>query len=107
MPIQRSTLYRSHGLMVLTDIDTGKTLFESDLHQCCHCQFTWQYKPGSGIRRGLCKRCGDITCGRTACDTCYPHEQQLDDLEAVERTQRARIEAAVRLHEWKERLGVR
>lgn len=102
--MQRSTLYHSHGLMVLSDIHTGKTLFESDVHQCCHCQLTWQYKPGSGIRRGFCTRCGGVTCGKTACDTCYPHEQQLEDLEAIGNQAKKVIEARVRQLALRERL---
>lgn len=35
--------------------------------QCIHCQFTWEYQPGSGIERGWCLRCGGFLCARPEC----------------------------------------
>jgi hypothetical protein len=40
---------------------------EGETHQCIHCQFTWQYKPGSGIERGYCLRHNGFLCGRPEC----------------------------------------
>ena len=102
--MQRNTLYHYHGIEIVTNIDTGKTVFESDLHQCCHCQHTWRYQPGSGIRRGFCYRCNGVTCGQGACDTCYPHEQQLEDLEAIGNRTKRMIEARIRQLAQRERL---
>lgn len=93
-----------NGTEIHIETASGKMLFESDLQQCVHCQYTWKYKPGSGILRGFCQKCNGVTCGRTACDTCYPKEQWVEDLEAVERRNRASIEAAVRLQQYRERL---
>jgi hypothetical protein len=35
--------------------------------QCVHCQFTWTYRPGSGITRGYCLRHDGFLCGRPEC----------------------------------------
>lgn len=40
---------------------------EGETHACCHCQYTWEYKPGSGIRRGWCLNCNTFMCGRGEC----------------------------------------
>lgn len=95
----------SQGILLITDIDTGKTIFEGHLRQCIHCQYTWTYRPGSGIRRGFCKRCNSFTCGASTCDTCYHKEKRIEDMEALFRMNRAAIEALVRQIELKERIG--
>jgi hypothetical protein len=86
----------SQGILLITDIESGKTLFEGYLRQCIHCQNTWTYTPGSGIQRGFCKRCNGHLCGRSQCDTCYHKEKQIEDIEAIYRRNRAAIEAGVR-----------
>ena len=93
-----------NGTEIQFDSLSGKTIVEYDLLQCCHCQFTWKYKPGSGILRGFCNRCNWHTCGKRACDTHYYKEQWVEDVEAVERKNRASIEAAVRLQALRERM---
>ena len=93
-----------NGYYLETDRISGKTIFEADLLQCGHCAHTWKHIPGSGIRRGICTKCDKPTCGKPACDTHYDQRQWVDDVEAVERRNRAAIEAAVRLHDLKERL---
>src|SRR5262249_2008331 len=40
---------------------------EGEGRQCVHCQFMWEYRPGSGIRRGFCLRCNGWLCGREVC----------------------------------------
>ena len=91
------------GFILYTDQLDGTKLFEGDLRQCCHCQKIWTYKPGSGILRGFCQKCNGHVCGKHTCMTfCYPAEQQLDDLEALERRNRRAIEAAVRHRTWLE-----
>lgn len=40
---------------------------EGECRQCVHCQFTWEYHPGSGDRRGYCLRCGGFLCARAEC----------------------------------------
>jgi hypothetical protein len=40
---------------------------EGETRQCGHCQFIWEYKPGSGRRYGLCTSCNCLTCGREEC----------------------------------------
>jgi hypothetical protein len=39
-------------------------------------------QPGSGIKRGWCRRCGGPTCGAQKCETvCEPFEFWLDEVE--------------------------
>ncbi len=92
----------SQGIIIVTCLDTGKTLYEGYVRQCIHCQYTWEYKPGSGIERGFCTNCDGHTCGRVACDSCYHKEKRIEDMEALERMNRAAIEAAVRQQELRE-----
>lgn len=40
---------------------------EGETRRCEHCQYTWTYEPGSGIRRGLCLGCRGLLCGRPEC----------------------------------------
>jgi|SRR5581483_5317728 len=40
---------------------------EGETRQCGHCQFIWQYKPGSGRRSGLCMACNALICARPEC----------------------------------------
>lgn len=41
---------------------------EEETRQCCHCQYTWVYKHGSGIRRGYCTKHDGWVCGRKECE---------------------------------------
>lgn len=83
------------GFITLTELD-GTILHEGELRQCIHCQYTWSHKPGSERPYGLCLKCNGLTCGRPQCDDCYHIEKRLEDMEALERRNRASIEAAVR-----------
>ncbi len=40
---------------------------EGETRVCSHCQYTWEYRPGSGITRGLCLLCRGLLCGRPEC----------------------------------------
>jgi len=40
---------------------------EGEVRQCGHCQFMWEYKPGSGRRYGLCASCNCLICARPEC----------------------------------------
>ena len=95
---------RPAGFILVTDIDTGKRIFEGEVRQCIHCQYTWRHVPGSGVRRGWCMRCNGFTCGRARCDTCYHKEKQIEDMEAVGRRNRAAINALVRQQALRERI---
>ena len=93
---------------------TGKTIFEGYLRQCTHCQYTWTYKPGSGVLRGFCNRCNGWTCGRFQCQTCYHKEKRIEDRETtgkiladgtwhrIEKRAAQVIEAALRRQELRE-----
>ncbi len=94
----------SQGTLLITDLHSGEKLFEGYVRQCVHCQNTWTYRPGSGIRRAMCDRCNGHTCGRPSCDTCYHKERRIEDLEALGRMNRAAIEALVRHIELQERI---
>lgn len=92
------------GELLVTDRFDGKVLDEGYLRQCVHCQYTWTHRPGSGILRGFCMNCMGHTCGRKACDTCYPKEQRIEDMEAVYLRNKHAVEAAVRIQALRERL---
>jgi hypothetical protein len=46
----------------------GEQTWSGECRQCCHCQFTWEYRPGSGITRGYCLRHDGWLCGRPECE---------------------------------------
>lgn len=77
------TLRRPDGWTLTTDRQTGATLDETDTLMCVHCQFTWQFKPGSGIERGYCYRCNGVLCGKQSCMiSCNPFEAVIELKEA-------------------------
>lgn len=41
---------------------------EGETRQCVHCQFMWNYQPGSGSIRGFCIRHNGFTCNRDQCN---------------------------------------
>ena len=95
---------RPHGFITVVDRDEGTKLFEGEVRQCIHCQYTWRHVPGSGELRGFCKNCVSLTCGTEKCDTCYHKEKQIEDIEAIARQNRASIEAAVRRQNLREQI---
>lgn len=40
---------------------------QGECRQCVHCQFTWEYQPGSGTRRGYCLKHDGFLCARPEC----------------------------------------
>ena len=105
MTLLHQVARREAGYLLITDKITGKTLFEAGLRQCVHCQYTWQYRTGSGLLRGFCRNCMGHTCGRAACDNCYHKEQQIEDIEAVVLMNRHAIEAAIRQQALREQIA--
>jgi len=47
--------------------DENGCKIEGECRQCVHCQYTWEYRPGSGIERGYCLQCGGFICARPQC----------------------------------------
>jgi hypothetical protein len=47
--------------------DAAGRKVEGEGRQCCHCQFSWEYHPGSGERRGYCARHDGWLCARPIC----------------------------------------
>jgi len=91
------------GEVLWTSLADGNKLFEGFVRQCKHCQFTWTYKPGSGRVASYCKNCDGFICHKPSCQNfCYPAEQFVEDVEAIERGNRAAIEALVRKQQWRE-----
>lgn len=56
------------GHFVRYDRDGRKV--EGETRQCAHCQFTWEYVPGSGNKRRVCLKCMGLCCGRPECRDC-------------------------------------
>ena len=50
----------------------------ADTKRCCHCGCHFTMVKGSGKTRGYCMECGDVTCGRSRCDSCLPFQKRLD-----------------------------
>lgn len=57
--------HKPAGYSVSLDLKGNK--LEKEYRQCVHCQFTWEYIPGSGAKRGFCLKCFGLTCGRLEC----------------------------------------
>lgn len=69
-----------HGILLATHWDGTRE--ERDILTCCHCQYAWEVRPGSGKRRGWCARCSGPTCGKRRCETaCEPFERWLEMVE--------------------------
>lgn len=45
---------------------------------CCHCNTIVIMRPGSGIQRGFCTKCTQLTCGRAECHECVPFAKRLE-----------------------------
>ena len=55
---------------------------EGEMRMCAHCSVRWEYRPGSGIRRGYCKRCNGLLCGKGLCMRyCIPYMSKIDAIE--------------------------
>ena len=64
-----------HGGMIVDGQQVSSTLM------CPHCGAHFEYRPGSGTRRGFCLKCYGVTCGHPKCNTCIPLEARLDHVE--------------------------
>ncbi len=68
------------GYSVLSHPDGSKK--EMEKRQCAHCQFSWIYRPGSGVRRGYCSRCNGLLCGKPQCmEYCIPYINKIEGME--------------------------
>lgn len=67
---------RANGYFLVDGIEVAAT------RQCVHCNRHFLSVKGSGTRRGFCRNCMGITCGRKACDHCLPFEKKLELYEA-------------------------
>jgi hypothetical protein len=45
----------------------GGATVTGETRQCVHCQFVWEYRPGSGVERGFCMHCHGLVCRRPEC----------------------------------------
>lgn len=57
------TGYKPSGYILEAD---GHTV-RGETRQCVHCQYTWEYQPGSGAVRGWCMQHRGLVCGRPEC----------------------------------------
>ncbi len=73
------TARNPHGYSVITE--PGGQVKEFDTLQCCPCGGHFQVVPGSGIQRGFCNHCHQVTCGKAECNVCLPLEKWLDQQE--------------------------
>lgn len=75
--LPKLTISSPHGAFWSTDDYGGIT--EADLLTCAHCQYTWRVVPGSGRRRGWCRRCNGPLCGKPKCMAgCLPIAEQIE-----------------------------
>ncbi len=57
--------HKPNGYYVTQDRDGRK--IEGESRQCVHCQYIWEYHPGSGDVRGWCSKCNGFICARPEC----------------------------------------
>ena len=78
---ERLSIRKPHGHFSMTDNIDGDH-YEGDTLQCCHCGFNWIPVKGSGIQRGFCRNCMQVTCGKLECTIrCLPQEKMLEEIE--------------------------
>lgn len=58
--------YSPSGYFATADAN-GKHI-EGETRQCAHCQYTWEFVPGSGITRAVCLSCLGLKCCRPECE---------------------------------------
>ena len=66
---------KPHGSIILDGQEVATTL------QCCHCGKHFVSIRGSGMKRGFCMKCMQVTCGDTACNPCRPLEKWIEQEE--------------------------
>lgn len=75
--LRKYTVASPHGAMTI--FGEYGDIVESDILTCAHCQYTWRVVHGSGIKRGICKRCSGFICGKPKCmSQCVTIEEQLE-----------------------------
>ena len=75
--LREHTLAKPQGY-VHRELADGR-VFEFDLMQCIHCQYTWRFVKGSGTERGWCPLCSGPLCGAEACmRACVHFEKRLE-----------------------------
>lgn len=57
--------HKPGGYFVTADGEGHK--IEGETRQCVHCQYVWEYHPGSGTERGYCLSCNGFLCARAQC----------------------------------------
>ena len=72
-------LSKPSGVIIMDGKEVAHT------RQCCHGGEHFISIQGSGIRRGYCRNCQAVTCGRPECDICIPYEEKLDLAEGKDR----------------------
>ena len=82
--LQNSGGKHTSGYVIITEPDAPT--IEGETLSCCHCQFTWIVKPGSGLKRGWCYKCNKPVCGKKKClEKCAPWEMQMEIAEGKRR----------------------
>lgn len=76
MHLLHYTRYKTAGYILVTNT-LGDVTEEHETSQCCHCGLHFRIRPGSGVVRGWCTLCAQITCGRGVCQSCLPFEKRL------------------------------
>lgn len=74
---------------------------EGESRQCVHCQFIWEYHPGSGDRRGYCLKCDGFLCGR---QQCFVEQRRMIDLFQQET---GKVRTCIPFEEWNSRVRER
>jgi len=87
---------RASGYTVTGDGDGVRR--EGETRQCVHCQYTWEYVPGSGTRRGWCLKHGGFICARPECE----HQQQ--ELTSQYLVLTGRVVSCLAFEEWNNEL---
>lgn len=90
------TGHKPNGYTVTTDAD-GRRI-EGETRMCIHCQFMWEYAPGSGTVRGFCTNCNGFVCARPEC---IAEQKRLVD-DYLARTGRTR--SCMPFEEWNNRI---
>jgi len=75
MHLLKHTTRKPKSIITIDDPEFNQQI-QMETKCCCHCRQHWVLKPGSGVTRGYCFKCGDVTCGRKACGTCVPYEKK-------------------------------
>ena len=57
--------HKASGYFVSADAECRPIVGET--RQCVHCQYLWEYAPGSGVRRGWCLKHNGFICARPEC----------------------------------------